>query len=306
MTSSQHPLPGRTRVVETRVAGRPFERTLYVDATEPRACAALWASGDYTQLGVSEHENPGLKDLSWLAHFEAVSKVHLMLDRVVDSSPLLAHRHHLRGFFCNDDLNGLRDIRPFLVLESLGQAWTSALQHAEHHPSVQRLSWVGFSPEQADLSSLRAFPSLQTLNLFKPAITSLAGISACSQLHTLSITQAKDLREVAQLGACAALRALSLDGCRGVGDLSPLLGQLQRLETLVLNRLPLLSSLTFLGALPSLQSLNLMGTDVEDGCLQPVAEHPTLTHFVCTPRKHFTHTEAQLRRLLQARGEAAQ
>src|SRR5690606_28027275 len=181
MTSSQHPLPGRTRVVETRVAGRPFERTLYVDATEPRACAALWASGDYTQLGVSEHENPGLKDLSWLAHFEAVSKVHLMLDRVVDSSPLLAHRHHLRGFFCNDDLNGLRDIRPFLVLESLGQAWTSALQHAEH---------------------------------------------------------------------------------------------------------PLLSSLTFLGALPSLQSLNLMGTDVEDGCLQPVAEHPTLTHFVCTPRKH--------------------
>ena len=88
---SDEPLLGRSKEVDTVIGGRLLERTLYIDAVEARACAALWTSGRYTQLGLSAAQNPDLGDVSCLDAFEGVGKLHLMLDRKVDLAPLQQH-----------------------------------------------------------------------------------------------------------------------------------------------------------------------------------------------------------------------
>ena len=143
---SDEPLPGRSKEVDTVIGGRLLERTLYIDAVEARACAALWTSGRYTQLGLSAAQNPDLGDVSCLDAFEGVGKLHLMLDRKVDLAPLQQHAGDLRAYYCNDGLNPLVDCERFLALESLGQAWAPDMRFAPTYPCLNRLSLTGAAP----------------------------------------------------------------------------------------------------------------------------------------------------------------
>ncbi|KQW27363.1 hypothetical protein [Acidovorax sp. Root402] len=120
---SDERLPGRAKEVDAVISGRLLDRTLYIDAAEARACAVLWKSGRYIQLGLSEAQNPDLAEVSCLDAFDGVGKLHLMLHRKVDLAPLQRHAGDLKAYYCNDDLNPPVDCERFLALESLGQIW---------------------------------------------------------------------------------------------------------------------------------------------------------------------------------------
>jgi hypothetical protein len=55
--------------------------------------------------------------------------------------------------------------------------------------------------------------------------------------------------------------------------------------------------------MPNLKWLNLMDTNVIDGDMSPLLRHPSLEYAVFTSKKHFSHTEAQVRAALQAKEE---
>nr|WP_315194879.1 leucine-rich repeat domain-containing protein [uncultured Aquabacterium sp.] len=300
---STDPMPGRAREVDTVLAGRLIERTLYIDAAHADGCAERWATGRYTQLGIAEKENPGLSDLSCLEVFTAVSSVHLMLDRAVDVSPLEAHARSLQRFFCNDDLNGLRNCEPFTALQHLGQRWRADLRFAATHPVLQRLSLTHFSPQSADLGSLPDAPNLQGLNLFKPGIKSLSGVARFTHLRGLSVGRAMQLVDVTELANLHELEDVSFDGCRKVQDFAQSVRGLGNLSKVVYSSCSALTDLAFVSDLPRLRWLNILGTDVLSSDRSPIASHPTLDQIMCTSTPGASHTEAQLRQALRLREE---
>ena len=298
---SDERLPGRSKEVDTVIGGRLLERTLYIDAVEARACAALWESGRYTQLGLSEAQNPNLAEVSCLDAFEGLHKLHLMLDRKVDLAPLQQHAGDMRAYYCNDDLNPLVDCERFLALESLGQAWAPGIRFAPTYPRLTRLSLTGAAPPTADLGFLRMAPQLRELNLFRSKVRSLDGLAACQNLAVLTLVQPRGLQDIACLCQCEGLLALTLEGARHVEDLATQLKYLRMLKKLVLTKAAPLPSLGFLRNLERLDWLDFSNTDVLDGDLRALVEHPGLSFILFTAKKHFSHTAEQVKRARAAR-----
>jgi len=101
-------LPGRTRVQDIVIDGALVNRVLNIDASESKACAALWATGAYTQLHVGSYENPGLDNLECLNDFSGITQLHIMLlEHRVNLEPLKKHAATLTAYFCNDEMNPL-------------------------------------------------------------------------------------------------------------------------------------------------------------------------------------------------------
>ena len=297
-------MPGRAREVETVLSGRLINRTLYIDASQADACAALWATGRYTQLGIAERDNPGLGELSCLATFAKVNSLHLMLDRAVDMTPLVAHAQELKRFFCNDELNSVGDCAPYTALQHLGQRWRGDLHFAASHPALQSLSLTHFAPKSADLSGLPHAANLQVLNLFKPVIKSLAGVWRFPLLQDLSISRAAKLVNITELVHLPSLQEISFEGCSKVQDFAPVVQDLVNVNKLVYSACAALPDLTFVSCLARLRWLNILNTKVLSDDRSPIASHPTLVQILCTSTHGASHTEAQLRQTLRSRDGA--
>ncbi|WP_028455014.1 hypothetical protein [Chitinilyticum litopenaei] len=298
-------LPGKARAVETVIAGQLRQRILYLDARYPQECAAHWASGRYTQLGLSFVENPGLATIDVLAAFSGLTSLHLMLDQTVDLAPLALHASTLKHFYCNDDLNMLKDWRAFSAIESIGQRWAGKLQFATDCTSLRNLSLTNYRAAQADLHALPELPGLSVLNLFRSNLASVRGIGRWPALRAVSLMQAPALQDLSELHVLSGLQALCIENCRKVDP-----------ETLDFTRFPgltrlryaasaALPSLRFARGLPQLESLQFTDTLIEDGDLQPLLEHPSLRQIVFTNKPHYSHTErAVLKALAAGRAQA--
>jgi hypothetical protein len=68
-------------------------------------------------------------------------------------------------------------------------------------------------------------------------------------------------------------------------------------------KVPDLENIQFIELMPNLKWLNLMDTNVIDGDMSPLLRHPSLEYSVFTSKKHFSHTEAQVRAALHAKEE---
>jgi hypothetical protein len=291
-------MPGRAREVDTIINGELLARTLCVDARHSVACAELWATGRYNELRISEFENPGLKDIEFLSIFRKITYLHLMLDRKIDLSPLCQHANSLQGFSCNDGINGLKDCRPFTCLELWGQKYFPSMKFADTYPNLLGLCLSG---KYTNLEALPRADNLKEISLPQTSIESLQGIERYPELEKVLIYQARKLHDISQLSKLKNLKEIDFDKCRclvqGGFDWSCLHG----LRKMVYMGCTAMPDLQFIREMPDLFWLVIMDTNVLDGDLNPVAEHPRLQHFVCTSYRHFTHTEAQLRKILTTR-----
>lgn len=301
MSDADTKLPGRTRVRDVVIDGVLIQRVLNIDAQEAKACAALWATGAFTQLHVGSHENPGLDRLDCLDEFSNLTRLHVMLlDHRVDLSPLNKHAPTLTAYFCNDDLNPLIQAREFKILESITQMWNAHLDLGDG-VALRSMFLDRYSAEQKHLGGLPMAPNLRELGLLRPAVTHLAQLGRFAALEKLSLTLSKSLVSVEDLPGCLALKELEINGARKVQDLSAALPGCHGLERLVLMNVSALRDVSFVEKMPELRWLNLMGTDVIDGDMTPLIEHPRLEHVVFTSKKHFSHGEAQVRLLRRQR-----
>lgn len=288
-------MPGCAREVKNSVNG---ELILCVDAQHSAACAELWNTGCYDELNISEYENPGLRSIEFLSNFRKITRLHLMLDRKIDLSPLCQHADNLQRFFCNDTINGLKDCRPFIHLESLGQKWFPSMKFADAYPRLLKLFFSGMP---INLEGLPCADNLKEIGFSRTAIESLQGIERYPELEKVLLYQARKLHDISRLSRLRNLKELYFEKCRHLvqgGFDWRCLHSLRKMEYMECTAL---SDLQFIREMPDLSWLVIMDTDVLDGDLNPVAEHPKLEHFVCTSYRHFTHTEAQLRKILACR-----
>ncbi|KQW27364.1 leucine-rich repeat domain-containing protein [Acidovorax sp. Root402] len=163
------------------------------------------------------------------------------------------------------------------------------------------MSLTGAAPAEGDLGFLRMAPQLRELNLFRSKVRSLDGLAACRHLTALSLVQPRGLQDIADLGRCRELTKLTLEGARHADGLADQLKHLGTLTKLVLNGAPPLPSLGFLRDLERLDWFDFSNTDVLDGDLQPLVEHPALDFILFTAKKHFSHTAAQVKKARAAR-----
>lgn len=293
--------PGRAREVDTVIRGELLNRTLYVDVRYPDECATLWKTGRFTQLGITDYENPDLSDTRFLDGFPAVNRIHLRLGKKVDLSPLRLHAESLISFFANDGVNGIDDFRPFEVLEEVGQIWFRTTVWREDMSSLRRLSLTSYKPVSRDLSELPNAPQLASLSLFRPSIDRLGGLARYGSLRSLSIDSAPQLYDVSELRSMVSIAELGIEKCRKVQ------GLVNAIEGLALRKLACVDSaalptISFINRMPDLESFVFMGADVDDGNMCPLISHPSLTHFAFTRKKHFSHSEDDIRAARKASG----
>lgn len=294
-------LPGRARVLHSPNGNS----TLYIDANEVEACVDLWNSGCYTQLGVAEVENPGLDSLYCLEFFHGISRLHINLGRSVDVSILNKRAAELKAYFCNDDLNPLTDLRGFFVLEELGQKWSKSTRFDLNYKNLTRVALLGYSNDVDQKVLPFSAENLRTISFVNARLRSMKGLDSFARLNIFSLTSPREMLDFGESGLhFLELKEFCIDGgAKYVGDISEYLKYLVTLEKIELMRSHPLAHVRFIERMPNLKWLNLMDTNVIDGDMSYLLRHPSLEYAVFTSKKHFSHTEAQVRAALQAKKE---
>ena len=93
-------------------------------------------------------------------------------------------------------------------------------------------------------------------------LTTVAPLGRCAALRALTLTGCRRLHDLAGLGTCQQLAALYLTACHSLRDVTPLV-ECAALRVLYLNRCPALTDASELGRCPSLEILNLRCSGVE-------------------------------------------
>jgi hypothetical protein len=111
------------------------------------------------------------------------------------------------------------------------QAWYAPSLFA--HSAIESLHIEGF--DGVDLSGPAGMPALQALYLTKGRFKSLAPLSRCASLRSLSLAHNRALVDIGELARMPSLRALELgDALPGVTDLAPI-QSLKSLQSLVVS-----------------------------------------------------------------------
>jgi hypothetical protein len=297
-------LPGNSRVMDTSFNGILPDNTLLIDVQCLPECVRLWNKNKFGTLGVSDYNNLGLDNVDCLNAFGNLSSIFVMINAKINLEPLLRHADNLRGLCLGDRVNGLKDCRPFIRLESLAQIWLPSMKFSDSYPNLVRLALSGSKSKTVDLTALPRADNLKEIDLVQPSIESLEGIERYSDLEKISIYQARKLRDISQLSTLKNLKVVEFEKCRHLTKDGLDWSVFHGLHKMNYVECSPLSDLQFVRSMPDLRHLVIMDTDVLDGDLNPVADHQGLEHFACTSYKHFTHTEAQLRKIRIARKES--
>ena len=293
MKGNQATMPGLTRVVDSVIEHELQDRTLYVDARHAPECVELWRTGRYTRLGISENENPGLKNIDFIEAFFPVTDLHLMLFDKVDLSVLRGNAEWCQHFFTNAGPNAIEDITPFTKLESLGQPWTKKFRVDASMDRLKGLALGGYNPASGDARDLSVLPALDRLSLYSNRLQSLKGLETMQGLRELSVDSAPKLENIDPIGNLKELRNLRFENCKVARGFADLVQGEHVLEIKYMKCLPL-DHVRFVNRLRSLESFVFLDTDVLDGDMAPLVAHPTLAHVAFTKKKHFTLSERQI------------
>lgn len=152
----------------------------------------------------------------------------------------------------------------------------------------------GFMPPSASLKEMRGVDSAVYLHLTNSNIRTLDGVAELGPIKRLEMTYCLKLEDSSGLlGLQPTLEWLSLDQCRKV-RVHQILRHFPSLKVLCLNQCAPLDDLSFLKQLPQLLDFRFVNTNVLNGDMTPIIEHPSLVSVGFLNKRHFSHTEAEL------------
>jgi len=126
-------------------------------------------------------------------------------------------------------------------------------------PSLRTLSMD--SPGLSSLSGIQKFDGLTALHLVVGGYTDLLGLDEVPRLERLSLCRMKHLATLEGIGGAPALRGLWIEDCRKLDDLFPI-ADLPQLEDLRLEELGRVKSASFLLPLKKLRYFSMDGIHV--------------------------------------------
>ena len=194
------------------------------------------------------------------------------------------------------------DFRAFRNLELLHLNWRRGAETALENGKLRNLSISKYPfPNLGPLAKLKRLEGLRIAN--SRAMTSLAGLDNLPNLKRLWLIDNRALTNINDLATDRpSLVDLSMNTCRGVGNLGPLRAQVD-LQSLALINGGRVTSLRPLADLGRLQTLWFYeSTVVEDGDLSVLLEMPALQRTSFANRRHYSHNREFIERELERRG----
>jgi hypothetical protein len=162
----------------------------------------------------------------------------------------------------------------------------------------------GFKPKSHSLTDLVGIASAQYLELIHSNIRTFNGISRLGGLKRLEshyCVKLEDGADLVELKGC--LEWLHINQSKKFRF--PNLHLLKNLKVLCLNSCGPLENLQFLKEMPNLLDFRFVGTNVIDGDLQPLFEHPSLVSVGFLNKRHYNYDEKEVEAHFADRGEKA-
>jgi Leucine-rich repeat (LRR) protein len=153
----------------------------------------------------------------------------------------------------------------------------------------------------AYLSELNLPLSLTRLQITAKKLRDLDGLSACSNLETLELLDARSLTSINGLAGLPRLTTLVLDGAKGIERID-VLSRLPQLKSLELHNCGHIESLAPLASHPGLTGLKLTGTTtIGDLDLSLIPDFHRLETLQIQPRRGYSPKPAELFKQVWAR-----
>lgn len=185
-------------------------------------------------------------------------------------------------------------------LQDLTIDWKPSLRALTELPNVRALRISGFGED--DLSAVQASAELTLLDVQgSRRLKTLEGIERFANLLELRLTYLSQLEGLAPAGSLARLRRLDVTTCRRIGAIDAL-AELNELAYVGLKNCGRVNSVRALASLPTLETfIAWESTDVVDGDLSPLAEHPALREIAMRSRRHYSPSVEAVAEALRAR-----
>jgi hypothetical protein len=172
-------------------------------------------------------------------------------------------------------LDGMRELRSLSI--------PAAVAESEALARCSQLRYLRCTSSSHVMSALAGHPALEFLDITFGTNRDLASVADIPSLIGLAIYQIRGLTgdDLAPIGACEGLRALSLGALRNVSHLSGLRGRPRStLQALLMEELPNLESLSDVAACDALEKLGIYGSRPRDKSLRPLSQLQNLVHLV--------------------------
>src|SRR2546423_4914513 len=225
---------------------------------------------DFKQLAKYHQQYPSLSlrayhraavNLEWLTFFPNITKLHIDLFELQDSS-------------------GLRHVVPNLMHFGMGETRRRVFSLAQLSQG-QRLQSLYLERQSKDIAAISQLASLHEVRLSRISLPNLSVLLPLTQLETLWISLG-NLHDISQLPKLLELKKLVIQWVRHLYDIAPIsaaerleslemrglatitefpdLRKLTKLETLLLENFKALTSLKSISAAPALRSLEVWGS----------------------------------------------
>lgn len=299
--------PGVTRVCEPVIYGKLLYRELCIDTDFLDECAALWATGEYTQLGLESYKNAfKLSDVEFLKKFGSVGRIRITLDHPVDLGSLQIIKSTLTYLQINDDINSVSDLHPFEALKSLSIGWDKKTAFPDVMSSLEFLGLSRYKPQDGTLRTLPNAPALRSLGLVQARkLISLDGVERFEKLTELHAAYCPALQHIDAIGDLANLQELELESIKNVQGYAAL-GNLSQLRKLIIDKAARLNNIQWASGLRRLEHLVIRQAAIEDYDLSPLFPLPLLSHIYLDNKKEYEPVLGELKKLVRVRKKAAE
>jgi hypothetical protein len=252
----------------------------------PLVAVRAWGSADPT--------------LEWLSEFREVGSLQLNLYEAVDFSRI-AGLGGLRDLSLGETASKAVSLAFLAEIQTLESLWIEGhgrgFEAVSELPSLRKLSLR--VPRVKSLDALRGHPKLEVFVMDLGGIRDLTPLPGVSRLRALGLWGVRklDTVDLAQIGGCTGLVALSLGALRNVGELRALEdGPRNTLRFLELDGMKGLATLREVGMCERLEQIQLVDSRPTDRRLDFVAAAPALDHlYVGDP-----YSEAEVKEALDA------
>ena len=147
-------------------------------------------------------------------------------------------------------------------------------------PASDKLLYLELTSSNViDFRGIEKFPALKRLEIqYCLKLKSDAGISALkNSIEILHINQSKKLDSVEEISQLTSLKVLRLNSCGS------------------------LANIQFIKKFPGLLDFRFVDTNILDGDLTPILEHPTLKSFGFLNKRHYNYTNEKIDKMLISR-----
>ena len=250
--------------------------------------------GPYSGLKISS-----IADLNFLKEFSDIRYLEVVDQKRIDTQQLDS-LYNLRGLRIETPGAGI-DFSWFPKLEIFFGDWHADNRNLVHCHELRTLKIWQFKPRSTDLSDLADAPRLESLDIVKSDIASLAGIEALEDLRFVEIAYAPKLTSLDALtGTDCGIREIGLETVKNVASYQPL-ASLPYLRRLRLFKCAPMPDLKWTAGMNRLDQFSFVETNVEDGDLSPLLDLPKLRYVGTMDKKHYNYKSERFNELLDAR-----